>query len=226
MDINLIKGNTDELEKAIEPISEQAANIVVNSADSYEMAGLFLKDIKTYIKKAKDYWSPIKKAASEAHKKVCEKEKEMLSAPTQAEKTVADKMAVWYRAEQARIEAVRREEERKRKEETDRLLAEAAKAEDEGDLMNADINMFFAEAIESAPMIAPQAAVKVSGITTRVNYKAVVVDASKVPVSFNGLELRPINMSALNQLARTFKSTDCPIEGVKFVADTTVVGSR
>lgn len=199
------------------------AMIVTNKAE-YDTAAGALKNIKAYIKKAKDYWSPLKSAAKAAHTAICDKEKEMLAAPQEAESTISGKMAKWYRDEQSRIEALRREEERKRKEESDRLLAEAAAKEAEGNMFEADVSMFMAEAVSEAPKQVFQAP-KVQGVAARSSWVAEIENPDLVPVKFNGVEIRKIDTSVLNQLARMYKDSGTTVPGVRFVEKTSIVGT-
>ena len=65
---------------------------------------------------------------------------------------------------------------------------------------------------------------KATGISTRKAWKARVVDPSKVPAYVNGMEIRTINMSALNNIARMTKGS-AAIPGVEFFEETSI-GAR
>ena len=212
------------LEREISPLVAAANVMTVTSKVEYDTAAGALKNIKNFIKNVKEYWSPLKSSAKAAHTLICDKEKAMLASPQEAEKTIADKMAAWYRDEQARIEALRREEERKRKEEADRLLDEAAAKEAEGNMFEADVSMFLAEAVSEAPKQVFQAP-KVQGIAARSQWFAEIDDPDLVPVRFNGVEIRKIDTAVLNQLARMYKDSGTVVPGVRFVEKTSIVGT-
>ena len=59
------------------------------------------------------------------------------------------------------------------------------------------------------------------GVSVRTTWKARVTDPKKVPAYFNGYELREINMTALNGLARQYEG-GLDIPGVEFYRDSTM----
>lgn len=62
---------------------------------------------------------------------------------------------------------------------------------------------------------------KAAGTTINKRWKARVVDETAVPAYVNGMELRKINQSALDALARMSKG-EASIPGVEFYQDTTI----
>lgn len=219
--------NPSELESVVRDLSElseQAQQLVVTSEDDYKVGSEILVGIKKRIKLIQAYWEKQKKMAHELHKDVCAKEKAMIGISDDSQKVLGSRMSGWYVEEQKRLEAVRREQERIRKEEADRLLAEAAKQEKDGNLFEAETNMFMAETLADtpAPVVAPP---KVSGVATRTTWVAEITDPTKVPAYFNGIEIRSINQSALNKMASMYRDNGNAPAGVKFVKQVSTVST-
>ena len=101
----------------------------IGNAREYEDAAAFLVEIKKRSKQMKEYWKPSKDAAKAAHARICEQEKAMLAPMERAEKTIKAGMARYQTAEaEARREAERKAIKRQQIE-RDRLMNEAAEAE-------------------------------------------------------------------------------------------------
>lgn len=195
-------------------LEQQAQIYQIATNEDYEQGADFLKRIKGAEKEVKSYWKPAKDAAAKAHKEICAKEKAMLSICESAEQTLKQKMLTYS----TKIEAERRAaEEAARKaaqEESDRLLAEAAKAEESGDTMQATANMAMAEQVESIKPAVQVAAPKVQGVSKKKIWKVQVIDAEKVPRYIAGICIRPIDERALLQLRKLNPNIEIP--GVTF----------
>ena len=194
----------DEISVKSEAITleQQAQDYQIVSNTDYEEVVGFLKQVKSTSNEVKAYWKPAKDAAAKAHKEICQKEKAMLSICESAEKILKAKMLSYSQ----RIEAERRAaEEQARKaarKESDRLLAEAAKAEKSGDTMQATVNMAMAEQMESVKPTVQIAAPKVTGVSKKKIWKCRITDSSEVPVAVCGVCIRPIDTKAVMQLHR------------------------
>ena len=206
----------DEISVKSEAITleQQAQDYQIVSNTDYEEVVGFLKQVKSTSNEVKAYWKPAKDAAAKAHKEICQKEKAMLSICESAEKILKAKMLSYSQ----RIEAERRAaEEQARKaarEESDRLLAEAAKAEKSGDTMQATVNMAMAEQMESVKPAVQVAAPKVSGVSQKKVWKVRVDDEKAVPAYVNGICIRPVDERAIMQLHRL--NPNVKIDGVTF----------
>lgn len=191
-------------------------------ASSYEYAAGFLQEIKRRAKQVAEYWKPAKEKAQAAHKDIVAREKSMLEPLDKAEIIIKRSMGAY----QTSIEQERRKQEaearRKQQEERDRLLAEAVAASEAQDHVGAETNMAMAAMIEDMP-VAPviQSAPAAAGISTRKAWKARIVDASAVPIYVNGTEVRKIDESALNAIAKLTKGT-AQVPGVEFYEESII----
>ena len=194
---------------------KRVTGLTITNDAEYERGGDILKDIKARIKAVKDYWKQPKAAAQAAHKTLVDREKQMLKPLEDAEGTVKKTMLA-YTTEQRRIaeEAARKA----REEEQARLAALAAQAEQQGDADSAAFMRDMMDTVEPE-QVQPTAAAK--GVSVRTTWKARVTDPKLVPAYFDGYELREINMTALNGLARQYDG-GLDIPGVEFYRDETL----
>lgn len=208
-----------QLEQSGELAVKTAKELRITTQEDYETAGKYLVSIKTRAKQITDYWKGPKDAAHAAHKAVVDREKQMLAPLKEAEKIIKSSMLNY----QAAVEKARREAEeaarKKQQEEAERLFNEAAKAEAAGDDHGAAVGLAMAEMVsdmEAAPQVATPTA---DGTFTKKVWKARVVDAQAVPAYFNGMELRTIDMTALNNMAKMSKGS-MKVPGVEFYQET------
>ena len=191
----------------------EAKELKIESQQDYERAAAFLTEIKRRAKQMKDYWKPTKEAAKAAHTQVCQREKEMLAPLEEAEKVIKKNMAGYQMAvEIARVQA-EQEAKKLQQEDRDRLLQEAAEAEKSGDVQGA--------MVEDMKAPTPVQFEQAKGTSTRKKWRARVVDAKAVPAYVDGIEVRSINMSVLDNLARMSKGT-AQIPGVEFYQETII----
>ena len=205
-----------ELKRTGALMVQTAQGLTITSNEDYERGNALLKDIKAKIKAVKDYWNEPKAAAQAAHKQLVAREATMLK-PLESAESAIKKAMLAYTAEQEKAareaaEAARREREA----EAQRLEAIAAQAEAQGDDDTAEIMRDMAETV-------PVRAVDVSapslkGTSVRKVWKARVTDEKLVPAYFDGYELREINMTMLNNMAR-WKEGQMEIPGVEFYQD-------
>jgi len=212
------------IEQKLETMGNQAIlyakSIVIANHEEYEGAADFLTEIKRRAKAVKDYWAEPKSRAKAAHQSVVDKEKAMLDPLSESETIVKRAMVTYQNAvEVARRKAEAEARERQRLE-AERLMKEAVAAEEKGDDAKASIAMAMAEMVEDmkAPMPNAVETPKASGISTRKVWKARIINPGLVPIMANGIEIRPINSSAIDQLARMSRGT-IEIPGVEFYED-------
>ena len=198
-------------------VEKQAKALAITNNEEYEFAGGFLRKIKETEKSIKDYWQPTKDAAAKAHKEICNKESAMLSVCNEAEKTLKSKMLTYNEQIEAERRAAEEEARKAQQEEADKLLAEAAKAESEGNSFSANIAVAQAETISEMPATVNIDKPKVQGISTRKKLTVSITDESKVPSYINGICIRPVDTKAILQLKRLNPSLEIP--GISFKAE-------
>lgn len=193
----------------------QAYQIITN--EDYEQAAGFLKRVKGAAKEVSEYWKPAKDAAAKAHKEICEKEKAMLSVCDSAERVMKTKMLTYSQKIEAERRAAEEQARKAAQKESDRLLAEAAKAEKSGDTMQATVNMAMAEQMESVKPAVQVSKPQVQGISTKKVWKVRVTDAKAVPAYVAGICIRPVDERAIMQLHRLNPNVE--IAGCTFYQD-------
>jgi len=198
---------------------KDANELVINDAASHKLAADFLIEIKKRMKAVTDYWKEPKEAAKAAHQKIVNLEKAMMNPLSDAEATIKQKMVAYQAAAEKARKAAEAEAARLQREERERMLAQAVKAEAAGDTVGAEVNLAMAAIVEdmAPPIVA--AAPKVDGISTRKVWKARVIDPMLVPIMANGFEIRPVDMKMLQSIATTGKGK-VSIPGVEFYEDT------
>lgn len=161
MNSNLVEKLPEEIEVQSMTLYEQALTIKVVDQPTFAAAGEFGKSLKELEKKIVDFFAPLKKAAHEAHKAITKKEADELSPVREAMDTVRKTMNDFLQEQ----ERIRREEERKARlaaeeaarKEQERLLAQAAKAEEKGKSEKAEELLEQAENVYVAPVtVAPK----------------------------------------------------------------------
>ena len=214
------------LRDELEQVKEFAITKIV-SQETYDQAALTLvKVVQPFRKRWAEYWSPLKKAAHEAHAAIVAKFNEGDEPAKRAENAIKAELRRWD-DEQARIreELQRKAQKEAEEKESAARAAQAAFAEEEGALEEA-------EAIASAPLVAvaepvPETYQRVSGISKRENWKARVTDLKKlcaaiakgqVPVNY----VLP-NEAVLNARARADKLT-MNVPGVQAYNDPIISG--
>jgi hypothetical protein len=207
-----------ELTQSAELAIREAQAITISSSAQYVSASQLLIEHKNRIKAVTEYWSKPKIAAKAAHQEICDKEKAMLAPFSNAESIIKAAMVAYQRKVDDERRAAEQEAYNKRQKETERLMAEALKAEAAGKTKKAEAVLDKATAVEQAPIVVEVAGPKASGISTRKEWKARVVDEKLVPAYAYQVVIRPINQAALNLIAKTSKGTDV-IPGVEFYED-------
>jgi hypothetical protein len=203
-----------EVKQQATTLEQQAQDYQIATNDDYEQGAEFLKRVKGTEKEVKSYWKPAKDAAAKAHKEICQKEKAMLSICESAEKILKGKMLSYSQKVEADRRAAEEAARKAAQEESDRLLAEAAKAEKSGDSASATVNMAMAEQMENVKPAVQVAAPKVAGVSKKKVWKCCITDSSKVPVAVCGVCIRPIDTKAVMQLHRLNPNVEIP--GVTF----------
>ncbi len=196
-----------ELSKTVTDIELRAESVTIASQEDYQAAAEFGRLIKQRSSEVQAFFEPMKKAAHDAHKQVCDRERQMLTPLVNAEKVIKKTMGAWA-MEQERI---RREAEealhKAAQAESDRLLAVAIEAEENGNKAAADAAMANASVIDQAGRSISLGASKpqAEGASMTTDWELVEVNNREVPLSLNGIELRPVDTKAVMRLIRASK---------------------
>lgn len=221
--IVMTDGRESEISKEVSVIELRANGVAISSQKDYEDAAEFTKAIKQSQKKVEEFWEPLRLSTKKAYDDILARKKQMLDPLLVAEKTVKSKMSA-YITEVRRIQAEQeRERQRLAEEEANRKLDEAIAASEKGDEAAADYAMAEAEMISESARYpsAPQAVPKASGVSTSKAWKITAIDSDKVPVTFSGIELRPVNEKMVMQLIKASKGT-IKIPGVTYEETQTI----
>ena len=212
--------NEIAIRQEVSGVTIQVEGMVIDSEDAFEEAAKIGLAIKAQAKKVAEFFAPMKKRASDAHKEICNREKMMLSPLQEAEKALKNKMGA-YRLEEDRRRLAEEEARRAAEEEQRRKEAEAIALESEGRNSEAYAALMEAEVAESAAkggVYAP-APKKTAGVTVSKDWEITGIDEEKVPVSIMGAVIRPVDQAAIMRLIRATKG-GITIPGVEYTEKT------
>lgn len=209
MDTNQIK------EKSLEVI-KQANEFKIATQEHFSLAGEFLKKLKTVQKQIADTFDPIITKARSALNEAREQKDKHLNPILEAETLVKKKMLIFKSEEDKKRreyeEKLAEEARQKELKEKQRLEKQALKAEAKGDTERAEeLREKKEEVFVPAPII-PEAE-KTEGISTKIIWKARIIDESLVP-----REYMLVDLIKLSKLARAVHNT-MKIPGVEFYSE-------
>jgi hypothetical protein len=218
----------EQLEEVALAWPERAKAITITDQETYNGAATVLVEIVAIRKQVQAHHKPIKEATNKAHKTAVAAEKKLLDPLTEAEGYIRKAIGAWdYEQERLRQEEQKRLEAIQRQADEDARLALAQEAEENG------AEAETVDEILATPVVMPTAVAKptfqhASGISTRQNWKAEVVDMKAlcraVASGQASAELVQPNMVALNRMAKAMRTT-FNIPGCKAVTES-VVGVR
>ncbi len=181
-----------ELSNQALTLYERVTMLTINDQASYEGAAELGKQLKELEKKITDYFEPLRVAAKSSYDAVLEKKKTELTPVMEAMTALRATMNVFVREQ----ERIRQEEERKAriraeedaKREQEKLLAQAAKAEEKGQDVKAEslaekAANVYAEPVAVAPTIAKTVALASGGNVTQAKELQITVADPKVFIS-------------------------------------------
>jgi len=194
-------------------VEQQAEAVQIATNSDFENAATILKSIKNSKQKFIDFFAPAKAATNAAHKAVVSNEKACITPCDKAESIIKRKMLTYSQKIEAERRATEEAARQKAQEESDRLLAEAAKAEKSGDSMATTVNMAMAEQVSGfSPTV--HTTIPKSGVSTKKLWKVRVTDEKVIPAYVNGICIRPVDERAIMQLHRLNPNVEIP--GVTF----------
>ena len=201
-----------EIKQEALTVVEQAKVVKIDSQESYDHAcSLLLDQIKPFRKRWLEYWSAVKNPAWAAYQAIQKKFTEGDKPLEEAERQVKAEIARWD-AEQEKIrqEKQRESEEAARMAEEEERLRVATMAEQSGATEEEVAAIVDTPTTAVAPPVAPTYQ-KASGIASRENWKARVVDLKKLCAAIAKGTVPPNyvlpNESVLNARARADKGT-------------------
>ena len=221
---------SDEEEKSlwdgISVYERQAVAVQITNDMSYAAASKMLTQAKAIQKKVKDYWEPLRIATKKPYDEVLDRKKKMLDPIEKAEKILKKKIGDYTIEQQRKAREIEEQRRREAEAEIDRKLAEAATLEAQGDAVGADFAMAEAEVYDQyAANVTVQAqAPKAEGVSVSKTWAIRTIDPSKVPIVFNGVELRPVDEKAVLRLIKSSKG-QIAIPGVE-IEESSIVSVR
>lgn len=201
-------------------VEEQAQAVVISNNTEYESAVTILKSIKESKQRFIDFFAPAKKAAAAAHKAICANEKSCTDPCDKAESIIKGKMLDYSSRVEAERRALEEEQRKAQQAEADKLLAEAAKAERQGDAVTATVNMAIAEQVVSVKPTVQIVAPSVQGVSKKKGWKVKITDEKAVPAYVNEICVRPVDERVLLQLRKLNPNVDIP--GAEFYQEETL----
>ena len=206
-----------ELSRSVSAIELEAESIIIGTDDDYCEASEFGRRLKQASSEVVAFFKPMKDAAYKAHSEICGREKVMLTPLTRAEATLKRTMGDYALKKERERQEMEREARRLAQEEADRKLAEALAAEAAGNNGAAASAMADATLADSMSrnIAVPVAPPKADGISQSKDWELVSVDPAQVPITFNGMELRPVDEKAVIRLIRASKG-QMQIPGISY----------
>lgn len=172
------------------------------------------------------YWEPMRVSAKQTYDDVLAKKKEMLDPMNAAEKVLKKKMGDYTLEQERKAREVEEQRRREAEAAAAKKLEEAVDLESKGDVGGAEFAMVEAEMYDSysETVTVKPTAPTVRGVSSRKTWDIKSIDPSKVPVMFNGVELRPVDEKAVLRLIRASKG-QIAIPGVE-VKESVVMSAR
>ena len=207
----------DALAVQITDIEVQAENMLVENDQQYKEAGEFGIILKRKMSEVTEFFAPMKKAAHEAHKNICDREKQMLNPLKAAEAAVKRVMGAYALKKEQERKAAEEAARRLAQEEADRKLEEAIKAEANGDEEAKNAAFLDAEIADSASRMATVSmqAPTAKGVSMSKDWEIIDIDLSKVPDTVMGVLIRPVDTAAVMKLIRASKGA-IQIDGITY----------
>lgn len=213
----------EKLGKEVSVVESNANAMVVDSDEGYEAAAELTAEIKCMQKKVTEYWEPMRQSSYAAYQNVMAHKKEMIAPLEAAEKTLKKKIGAYSLQKERERKAKEEEMRRLAQAEVDKRLEEAAEAEKNGNVVAMEMAMAEAEVADNVSAVGRVASQipKVKGVSQSKTWKITNIDSSKVPVNFNGMELRPVDEKLVLQLIKASKGS-IVIPGVAYEEDVVI----
>lgn len=211
----------EALQLVDETVALATVDLKIADPMTYELAGERLKELSSKEKQIEDFRKKLKAPILAAGKAIDDFFSTPLTRLQGARASLKRSLLQYQIAEEQRRRELEAQAQEAARKEREKLEAQAAKLEAKGKVEKAEALQAAAAAV-IVPTIAPTTP-KVAGISTRVTYRAEVVDKLELvkavaagTVPLNALDA---NMPFLNNQARAMKES-LPYPGVKVVAET------
>lgn len=213
----LTSAGEDELAVEVTDIEVRAEVLVVADDQQYAEAGEFGVMLKQKMAEVTEFFAPMKKAAHDAHKQVCDREKQMLAPLKNAESILKKSMGTYALKKEQERRAAEEAARRLAQEEATRKLEAAIAAEQNGDADALKAAMLDAEIADTASrtVIVENDTPKTKGVSMQKDWEITDIDLSKVPDSIAGVVIRPVDTAAVMKLIRASKGA-IQIEGITY----------
>lgn len=198
-----------ELSKSVTAVEFQAESIIIETDDDYKEAAEFGRAIKRKAAEVVAFFKPMKEAANKAHKEVCDREKTMLAPLKSAEKTLKYTMGKYLDEQERKRRELEEQMRRKAQEEAERKLEEAVAAEESGDRDKSNAAMLDATMLDqmSRSSAFEIERPKADGVSAGKDWEIVEIDQIAVPLSVQGVCIRPVDEKAVMRLIRASKGS-------------------
>lgn len=168
------------IETAIVHLNTVASAIVISDNTQYKNAAVTLGDVKDRRKAVVDFFAEPKQKSHDAWKSIVAKEKFFTDRLDAIEKAIKSAM-VKFQSEQERTrkeleDKLRHEAEEKARKEREKLLAQAKKAEANGNSGKAEELHERAETVMAAPVFVPSKVAPIAGVNTKKIWRVEVTD--------------------------------------------------
>lgn len=198
--------NEQQLSQEITGIEFQAESFVILTDEDYAAAGEFGKLLKRKATEVISFFRPMKDSAYQAHKAVCDREKDMLTPLRNAESAIKKTMGSYLIKQEHKCWEAEEVSRREAEVERERKFLEATELEKTGDKEKAETAMTEAIVMDEATTYSVSAAPpKVDGVSASKDWEIVEIDPSLVPLAIAGMELRPVDQTAVMRLIRASK---------------------
>lgn len=183
--------DTTEIERQVELAVQESQSLAIFDNVGLEVAGAFLRSLKTIMKRIDETFDDPIQAAHATHKKMLSAKKKHAYPLLQAERAVKGGIGKYEDEQRSAREAEERQLRlQARREEEDRRLAEAEELEQQGEPEAAE--ELISEPVVAPPVVLPKAT-KIEGVSTRTVWKWRLQKIEAVPIIYMQIDEKKVN---------------------------------
>lgn len=215
-----------DLEKQVQMMKDTAESIIISNEEDLQNATNFIKELKSKQKVVSDFYEPMVKATKESYDKI-KYERDKLLKPLKETEIEIRGLMNDYNTKAMMLKKAEEERIKKEQEEKQRKLQEAQQ-----DMMNGKTEEAQAKIDEvmNSTTIPEKTVVlpKVQNMSTRINYRVVVTDITKMPTTLNGVplvELSKVGTKYLLEQYKMLKALNMPfsVPGIEIKEEATTI---